>query len=251
MRRLCKQIATALLIVFYLPICFADTLLVAVASNFRPAMKSLVDEFHKQSTHRVKLSYASSGKHYAQIINGAPFDVFFSAGSYRPELLEQAKLIKPSSRFTYAIGRLALVSVDSKYAQLSASSIYQNEVKRVAIANPRLAPYGFAAQQVLNSQQTDSEKKSPQIITAENVAQALQFVVSKSVDIGLVAFSQAKQLPSEAAVSLIPNELHDAIEQQAVVLTDSDAATEFVRFVKSDKGAEVIKRIGYDLPRKD
>lgn len=224
----------------------AATLKVAVASNFVPTMELLVAKFEQTSPHRILLSSGSSGKHYALIKHGAPYDLFFSADSARPIRLEQEKLVEGSSRFTYALGRLALWSTQPSLLDNKQNAFTHEKVMRIAIANPRLAPYGVAAQQVLESFDLWQEVHQ-KIVRGENVNQAYQFVDTGNAELGLVAFSQVLRSAGED-FWLLPSHLHKPIEQQAVIIKNSTAAQAFISFIQSPASLRLIRKQGYDTP---
>lgn len=222
-----------------------ESLLIAVASNFLPTMKRLAIEFEKNTGNTLKLSSGSSGKHYAQIKNGAPFDVFFSADKKRPKLLEQDNIAIVNTRFTYAIGRLALWgdNIDVENEQLRAFE--HSSLKKLSIANPRLAPYGAAAQQTLGSLGL-WHSLNKKIVRGENINQAYQFVASGNAQLGLVSYAQVVgTTPSN--FWLIPSDLHQTIEQQAVIVNDSKVARALVAFMYSEQAQLIIKQQGYDI----
>ena len=227
----------------------AGEIRIAVASNFTGTMKILAAQFEQQSSHNVVLASGSTGKHFSQISNGAPFDAFFAADARRPTLLESSGLIVPGTRFTYAIGRLVLWSSEDGYVDPEGKVLDHGDFKRLAIANPRLAPYGKAAQQVLLTKGL-WQPLQKRIVRGENIAQAYQFTVSGNAQLGFVALSQIQQHNPEAQGSywIVDPSLHDPIEQQAVLLTDKPAARSFMVFVKSNEARAILQRNGYDTP---
>lgn len=238
----------ALLLLWPLPLLAAD-LHVAVASNFSRPMQALARRFQEHSGHRVLLSFASTGKHYAQIRNGAGFDLLLAADVERPGLLEQQGLIVPGSRFTYAIGRLILWSPQPERVDAEGRILEQGEYKHLAIANPRLAPYGRAAQQILQSRGLwrSLQKK---LVRGENVGQAYQFIKSGQVALGFVSLAQVQQPGQSIKGSfwLVPSDQHDPIEQQLVLLSDEAPARELLRFLRSEQAREIIRNYGYEMP---
>jgi len=227
----------------------ADEIRVAVASNFQLAMAAAVTPFQQQSGHTVILIGGSTGKHYAQIMNGAPFDAFFAADAERPHLLETTQRIVPGSRFTYAIGKLLLWSpardrVDSEGAVLRTGSF-----NHLAIANPRLAPYGAAARQVLQALGLWETLES-KLVRGENIGQAFQFVFSGNAELGFVARAQIEHPDAELQGSSWepPQDLYDPIEQQAVLLRDSPAGRELMAFMQGPQTRALIRTYGYDVP---
>ncbi len=227
----------------------ADEISVAVASNFAGTLKVIAGNFEAASGHKVRISIGSTGKHYAQIHHGAPFDVFFAADSRRPALLEAEGAALPGSRFTYAVGRLVLWSPKPGYVDTQGRILETGKFQHLAMANPRLAPYGKAAQEVLQHLGLWKALKG-RAVRGENIAQAFQFVKSGNAALGFVAWSQILRPGQPVTGSWwdIPNALYTPIEQQAVLLNDSKAARAFVRFVKTEKSRELIRSFGYDLP---
>jgi molybdate transport system substrate-binding protein len=228
---------------------YAETLNVAVASNFVAAMQHIKRAFEGNSAHELRIIRGSSGKHYAQITNGAPFDVFLSADQGRPRRLVEEGLAEESGLSTYALGQLALWSrkkdleLDRDY--LSNTSNYHV----IAIANPRLAPYGQAAAELFSSLGVES-LVSGRLVMGENIAQAFQFAFSGNADLGLVAYSQTESpnLSGQGSVWLVPSELHQPIKQDMVILIDSAAAFEFSSFMKSAVVRDILLTNGYLLP---
>ncbi|MEE4216387.1 MAG: molybdate ABC transporter substrate-binding protein [Xanthomonadales bacterium] len=222
---------------------------VAAASNFRDALEELSVEFEEQSAHDVVLIFGATGKHYAQVVHGAPFDVFFAADTARPERLEKEGLAVSGSRFTYAIGRLALWSTNADLVDPEGLAIGQGEYRHLAIANPELAPYGRAAKETLQSLGL-WDTVSNHLVTGENIGQTFQFVASGNAELGLVAWSQLQGGGAGLGGSrwLVPDTLHRPIEQQAVLLKPGDAAESFLAFLRSAKAVEIIRAHGYGVP---
>lgn len=223
----------------------AEPPLVAVASNFTEAFRALA-EFHEQSTgHAVTPVSGVSGKHYAQIKNGAPFAAFFAADNLRPKQLEADGLAIPDSRFTYALGRLVLWSPAANMVDQAGRILQQDTFHRIALANPELAPYGKAAQQVLVHLGL-WEKLKGKMVLGESIAQAFQFVQTGNAQLGFVAWSQV-QRPTGSWWQIPPG-FHEPIDQQAVLLKNDPVATEFMKFVQSPQGRTIIQAHGYALP---
>ncbi|MEN8214171.1 MAG: molybdate ABC transporter substrate-binding protein [Pseudomonadota bacterium] len=227
----------------------ADEIQVAVASNFSDTMKRIAERFEASSGHKVSLSFGSTGKHYAQIRNGAPFDAFFAADARRPELLEKEGVVQPGSRFTYAIGKLVLWSPDAGLVDTEGKVLELGEFRHLAIANPKLAPYGKAAQQFLESRGIWNSLQS-RIVRGENAGQTYQFVTSGNAELGLVALSQVKRPGRAIAGSVweVPRRLYHPIAQQAVLLSGSAAASDLLAFVKDDEALAIIRGYGYLTP---
>jgi molybdate transport system substrate-binding protein len=229
----------------------AQPIHIAVASNFTHTMQTLVLEFEKSSEQKVILSFGSSGKLYAQITQGAPFQLFFSADQLKPMLLEEQGLAVVASRFTYAIGRLALWSAIPDFIDDGLSILQQGRFKKLALANPRFAPYGMAAYEVLARHQLvrATQKKWVQ---GENISQTLQFVDSQNAQLGFVALSQllGKHSARGGSKWLIPEHMHQPIKQDALLLNSGSAskgAKDFMAFVRSPKAQQIIKTAGYSI----
>lgn len=227
----------------------ADEIRVAVASNFIGAMQHITNDFEAATGHRVILIFGSTGKHYAQIKNGAPFDAFFAADVSRPQRLEEEGVALPGSRFTYAIGKVVLWSPQRGHANPGINLLKEQPFRHLAIANPKLAPYGKAAEQVLRAHGLWDSLKG-RIVRGENIGQTFQFVKSGNAQWGFVAYSQVTRpgLPNEGSLWIIPSSLYDPIEQQAVLLTNREAALAFMAFVKSGPIRKTIQNYGYDTP---
>jgi molybdate transport system substrate-binding protein len=226
---------------------------VAVAANFAGSAKKLAAEFERTSGHRLLLSAGSTGKFYAQIRNQAPFDVFLSADHETPKRLEHEGRVAPGSRITYAIGKLVLWSSKPAFVDSNGEVLRQRRFKRLAIANPKLAPYGAAAQQAMERIGVWSLVQD-RLVLGENIAQALQFVASGNAELGFVALSQIQQGGSRVAGGshwVVPQSLHDPIRQDAALLAragGNPAARQFLEFLRSPSARERIRADGYDLP---
>src|SRR5690606_2810521 len=229
----------------------ADDITLAVASNFINTAKQLAADFEAHSDHRVTLAVGSTGAHYAQIRHGAPFDIFFAADAATPKRLEQENRIIHDSRFTYAQGQLVLWSLDAALVDktgklLEPEMLKKNPFAHLAIANPRLAPYGLAAQQTLTNLGVFDSLQN-KLVRGENVGQTYQFIHSGAAALGFVSLAQiiGQDKNNEGSYWLVPQDLYSPIEQQAVLLTDKKAARDFLSFVRSDAGKTVIRTHGY------
>lgn len=230
----------------------AEEITVAVASNFTAAMNEIVTEFEAASGHEVRVAFGSSGKFYAQITHGAPFQAFFSADRAKAAALESDGLAVPGSRFTYAIGTLALWSRKPDVVDDEASVLKQGRFNKLALANPRLAPYGAAAVEVLQNLDLVQQTRS-RWVQGENVAQTWQFVSTGNADLGFVALSQimSRREIGTGSAWVVPKHLYSPIRQDAVLLRDGEnsAATRaLLRFVRDGKGAAIIAANGYHTP---
>ena len=232
----------------------ANDMRIAVASNFYPAMKEIVDLFEievidSSITNKIVLIPGSSGKHYAQVINGAPFDMFFSADKSRPVSLEQKGIVKNESRFTYAIGKIVLWSPINRFDGSEEQALYDNNFRFLAIANPKTAPYGIATREALVSMGLwkNMEKK---LIRGENIAQAFQFIHSGNAELGFVSLSQlmSPNFSEKGSFWEVPQSFYNPIEQQAVLLKDSSLGRSFMEFMQTEKALKIISKFGYDLP---
>ncbi len=224
----------------------AEEIRVAVASNFNSAIKEIAGRFERETPHDITLVFGSTGKLYAQIRNGAPFDAFFAADAKRPRLLEEAGLGQPGSRFTYAVGRLALWSPKTAYVDGEGKVLEEGNFRHLALANPRLAPYGRAAREVLERRGRWLSLRD-RMVRGENIGQTFQFVKSGNAELGFVAWSQVKR-PGQAMTGSwweVPQTLYSPIEQQAVLLQDKPAARAFLAFVRGRDAAEIIRAYGY------
>ena len=227
----------------------SDEIRVAVASNFSPVMKKLAENFEANTHHTVTLITGSTGKHYAQIKHGAPFHIFFAADIERAKRLEEEGDAVIGSRFTYAIGHIVLWSPEAGYVDINNNVLESAEYRHLAIANPKLAPYGKAAQEVLESLELWSSTQV-RLVRGENISQTFQFVKSGNAELGFIAYSQIKKSAQfeqkvEGSFWLVPQELYTPIEQQAVLLQDNPVAREFLLFVKSEASKSIIHNYGY------
>jgi molybdate transport system substrate-binding protein len=233
---------------------WADELNVAVAANFSAPLQRLATQFEHASGHKLLISAGSSGQLYAQITQGAPFDVFLSADSDKPKLLEAAGLAVTGSRFTYAIGTLALWSPKAGTVDPQGKVLQAGAYRYIGVADPQNAPYGAAAQQVLTTLGLwDILNRDKKVVFGENITQAWQFAVTGNVDLAFVALSQI--VASDGSIGgsywLPPQSMYAAIEQDAVVLAHGShhaAAEEFARWLQHDPQAlNAIISSGYHL----
>ena len=224
----------------------ADEIRLAVATNFTETMDALVALFEQSSEDTVLVSAGSTGNHYAQIRNGAPFDAFFAADVERPTLLEREGFAVAGSRFLYAVGKLVLWSPRANFVDADGRVLERGEFRFLAIANPELAPYGAAAREILMARDLWSSLQ-PKIVRGQDIGQAYSFVHTGNAELGFVAYSQVKKPAGEVAGSywVVPEELYEPIEQEAVLLRDVRAAREFLEFVKSAAARGVIRSYGY------
>ncbi|MFZ5897251.1 MAG: molybdate ABC transporter substrate-binding protein [Myxococcota bacterium] len=224
---------------------------VAVASNFSGPMQVLGDEFFKASGHRATIVSGATGKLYAQIKNGAPFDAMLSADDRAPRQLENDGLAVPGSRFTYALGKLVLYSAKQNLVDDQGAVLRSKSFEHLAIANPKVAPYGSAAIAVLTRLGLLAAIR-PKLVEGENIAQTLQFVASGNAELGFVAWSQllVEGKPRAGSFWLVPESLYPAIRQDAVLLKRGEnkvAAKQLIEFLKSETARQIIARSGYSL----
>ncbi len=226
-----------------------DETRVAVASNFADAMRGVVARFEQRSGHQVTLAFGSTGKHYAQIKHGAPFDAFFAADVERPRRLEEEGAGLPGTRFTYAVGRVVLWSSRRDYVDPAGEVLDKGDFSHLALANPRLAPYGKAALEILESRGL-WQSLQKRLVRGENIGQTYQFVKTGNAELGFVAWSQIKRpgQPVEGSWWEVPQALYSPIEQQAVLLRDDTGARAFLTFTRSEEALQIIRSYGYGTP---
>lgn len=224
----------------------AEKVHLAVATNFLGSAQQLKSAFEKKHDTQLVLSAASTGKLFAQIVNGAPFDVFMSADQARPRLLEEQGVIGALKRQDYAIGELVIWHPGLATSEFSLQMLRQPQITRIAIANPKTAPYGLAAQQFLQSKQLLEDVKA-KLVRGENVGQAIQFVRSGNAQIGLVARSMLVAMGDDDYTP-IEQKYYEPIIQQLAILSDRQEVKEFIAFLSSEAGQSIIERSGYRLP---
>lgn len=228
---------------------------VAVASNFKYTLQKLAADFKVKTDHDLIVSSASSGKLFAQIVHGAPYDVFLSADEKRADLLIAEKIASADSAYVYALGKLVLISnIESGHD--CKEVLISHHLRRLAIANPKIAPYGLAAKQVLDKLGFWQQLQS-RLVMGENISQTFQFVYTKNADAGFVARS-ILNMPmintdgeiEHACLWNVPVELYSPIKQKMVVLNkvkNKRATQAFVQYLKSDSAREIILTTGYDV----
>ena len=229
----------------------ADEVQVAVAANFTAPIQAIASDFEKDTGHKLIAAYGATGQFYTQIKNGAPFEVFLAADDSTPEKLEKEGDIVPGSRFTYAIGTLALWSAKDGYIDGTDKTLIGNQYKHLSIANPKAAPYGLAATQVLAKLDLTDKVKN-KIVEGQNITQAYQFVSTGNAELGFVALSQIYKdgKVSSGSTWIVPAALHDPIRQEAVILKKGEnnpAAKALADYLKSPKATAIIKSYGYQL----
>ena len=223
--------------------------LVATASNFLDVAKTLASEFEELTEYQLTLTSGSTGKLYAQITQGAPYDVLLAADQLRPRTLESIGAAVPGSRFTYATGILTLWSPDYRRVVEGQKALEPQRYSALAIAHPDLAPYGFAAQQALKKMGLwkSVQKK---LVFGENIGQTLTFVVTRNAELGFIAKSQAIRMKEQEPGSGwdVPQGLYDPIRQDAVLLqrgAGNEAAIRFLEFLQGPEARDLIRAAGY------
>jgi len=233
----------------------AEEIAIAAASDLNFAIKDVIAEYEKATGNHVKLSLGSSGNFYAQIQNGAPFDLYFSADIGYPKKLEEAGLIVPGSLYRYAVGRIVLWTNHASRRDVSKGMdvLRDPAVKKIAIANPKHAPYGRAAVAAMQHFKVYDEAKD-RLVLGENISQAAQFIESGACDVGVIALSLALAPTLKAAGTYweIPSDAHPPLEQGAGILKSSkqqETAKQFLEFMRDKQGQEIMTRYGFTLPQ--
>lgn len=228
---------------------------IAVAANFTKTIEEIGKAFQQETGHKAKFSFGPTGKLYAQIKNGAPFDAFFGADERRPKLTIDDGIGVKDSYFVYAQGQLALYSGQFRVDQNATEILKAAEFNKIAIANPRTSPYGERAQAYLKSQGLYDNVKS-KIVNGESIAHAFQYVVTGNAQIGFVALSQIVDPQSPVYQKghywILPQADYQAINQGAIITqrgADNEATQAFMKFIKTPKAIEIIKRYGYNIPQ--
>lgn len=232
-------------------IAHADEVQVAVAANFAAPMKDIASKFEQDTGHKVLSTVGSTGKFYAQIKNGAPFEILLSADDETPAKLEKEGAAVSNTRFTYAIGKLVLWSAQPGVVDGQGEVLKVANFQHLSIANPKLAPYGAAAVETMRKLNVYN-KLEAKFVVGESIAQAQQFTASGSAELGFVAMSQvyeAGKLKSGSAW-VVPGSLYTPIRQDAVILEKGrgkPAVEALIKYMKSEKAKAVIRSYGYDL----
>jgi len=247
MKRLALLLATLLA---SLP-ALADEVQVAVAANFTAPMQKIAADFEKDTGHKAVLSFGSTGKLYSQIKNGAPFEMLLAADDETPAKMEKEGLTAPNTRFTYAIGKLVLWSAQDGLVDDKGAVLKKGAFAHLALANPKLAPYGAAALEAMTKLGVADSLQS-KFVQGENIGQTFQFVKSGNAELGFVALSQVYKDGKITAGSawIVPGNLYAPIRQDAVILSGGKgkaAAEALVKYLKGDKAKAVIKSYGYDI----
>jgi molybdate transport system substrate-binding protein len=234
----------------------AEEVTVAVAANFTAPMQKIAQAFEQDTGHKAKLVFGSTGKFYAQIKNGAPFAVLLSADVETPARLEQEGAAVAGTRFTYAVGRLALWSknpalVDNKGQVLLSKNTDKNSFKKLAIADPKLAPYGAAAIEVIEGMGA-SAKVMTKLVQGDSIGQAFQFVMTENAELGFVAYSQISTdgRIMQGSAWVVPQNLYTPLRQDAALLSlgkDNAAALALIKYMRTDRAKTIIRTYGYTL----
>lgn len=252
MARCVLQRLLLLVITMTLPmVTMAGEVSVAVASNFTAPMKIIAQAFERDTGHKVILSFGATGQFYAQIKNGAPFAVLLAADDETPARLEREGVAVPGTRFTYATGKVVLWSKKVDLVDDKGEILKTGKFDKLALANPKLAPYGAAAIQVLEKLNL-TKQLGPKLVEASNIGQTFQFVSSGNAALGFVALSQVFENGKlkEGSGWVVPSNLYSPIKQDAVLLTSGKAnvaAQDLLQYLRSDKAKAIIVSFGYDL----
>jgi len=248
-------IAVCMLLIPGVNVAVAEVITIAAAADLNFVFRELAAEYEKSTGDHVRLSLGSSGNFYAQIQNGAPFDLYFSADIAYPRKLEEAGLTVPGSLYQYAVGRIVLWAGKDSHLDLAKGLdvLLVPTIKKIAIANPKHAPYGRAAVAAMEHAQVYDRVKD-KLVLGENISQAAQFVESGAADVGIIAMSLALAPPMQAAGRYweIPADAHPPIEQGAVILKgakNQERAKAFLSFVQGADGQTMMKRYGFVVPR--
>ena len=247
-------LALCLFVITSVHLAVAEEITIAAASDLTFAFREIATEYEKTSGNQVRLTLGSSGNFYAQIQNGAPFDLYFSADIAYPRKLEEAGLTVPGSLYQYAVGRIVLWTGHESRIDVTKGIEVLREptVKKIAIANPKHAPYGRGAVAAMEYFKVYDQVKD-KLILGENISQAAQFIESGACDIGIIALSLAiaPTMKSKGTYWEVPAEAHPSLDQGAVILKQSknqEAARQFLEFIKGPHGQEIMKRYGFTLP---
>ena len=246
-----RFISLALIAMAYAAGARAGEVQVAVAANFTAPMQGIAAAFEKDTGHQARLAFGSTGKFYAQVKNGAPFEVLLAADDETPARLEKEGQAVPGTRFTYAIGKLVLWSAREGYIDARGEVLKTDGFRHLAIANPKTAPYGAAAVTVLKKLNRFDALQA-RLVQGENIAQTYQFVSTGNAELGFVALSQVAKDGRIASGSgwIVPAGLHEPIRQDALLLAKgrgNPAAQALMDYLKSAKARTIIQSFGYAL----
>lgn len=246
-----RLLSVVLAYLLWLSPAYAAEVSVAVAANFTAPMQKIAQAFEQDTGHRAVLSFGSTGALYAQIRNGAPFHVLLAADDETPAKIDKEGLGVSGSRFTYATGRLVLWSKQPALVDDKGAVLRSGKFERIAVANPKLAPYGAAAIEAMTKLGVLADVQ-PKIVQGDNIAQTYQFIATENAQLGFVALSQviSDGRLAQGSAWIVPADLHAPIKQDAVLLTsgkDNPAAAALLAYLKSEKVRAVIRSYGYEL----
>jgi len=247
---LLRRVALTALLLLALPAARAEEVVAAVAANFAAAIARIEPAFEQASGHQLTVVLGSSGKFLQQIQQGAPFDVFLSADIERPEALAKSNLGVPASRFTYAVGQLALWSPDATAFSDGEAYLKAGAFRHLAIANPVVAPYGAAAQRVLE-QLGLWVGLQEKIVRAEDIGQVYAMAASGAAEAAFVAYSAVLAGSKPGSQWIVPQNLYPPLNQDAILITraqNNPAAKALLDYLKTPAARDVITSLGYDLP---
>ncbi|MEG3618222.1 molybdate ABC transporter substrate-binding protein [Magnetovibrio sp. PR-2] len=244
-----KRLLLVLALIFVPLNAWAAKTTIAVAANFTAAAKDIAKAFEAQTGHKAVLAFGSTGKLFAQIAYGAPFDAFLAADVVRPGKAVQDGFAVQGSQFTYALGKIVLFSADESLVDGNGDVLGKGDLfNKIAIANPKTAPYGAAAVDVLQKLGLYVQART-KLVKGDNIAQTYQFVMTQNAQLGFVAYAQVI-FAEGGSTWVVPENLYTPIRQDAVLLDqgkDNPAAKAFLEFLKSDQGRAIIQKYGYGV----
>ena len=251
MKKISCALITGLLSLGLSASAFAEEVQVAVAANFTAPMKVIAADFEKATGHKVVATFGATGKFYAQIVNGAPFDVFLAADDETPARLEKENGTVAGSRFTYAIGKLVLWSVKPDFVDAKGAVLKKGAFEHLALANPKLAPYGLAAEEAMKKLGVHDTLQA-KFVQGDSIGQTFSFISTGNAELGFVALSQVYEAGKIKSGSgwIVPANLHSPIRQDAVILNkgkDNKAAAALLDYLKSAPAKALIRSYGYAL----
>lgn len=251
MRFCIRRLLTAGAALAFTALAQAETVQVAVAANFTAPAKALADILAKTTGHEAKLSFGATGAFYTQIKNGAPFDILLAADDERPARLEKEGDTVPGSRFTYAIGQLVLWSAKPSFVDSEGTVLKKGEFNKIAIANPKLAPYGAAAVEAIDKLGL-SAAMQPKLVTGESIGQTYNFIATGNAELGFVALAQVLEggKLKSGSMWVVPAKFHAPIVQDAVILkhaAGNPAAKAWMDLLRSPRTKDLIRSYGYEV----
>ena len=251
MKNISRTLIAALMSLGVSLVAQAEEVQVAVAANFTAPMKVIAADFEKATGHKTVLNFGATGKFYAQITNGAPFDVLLAADDKTPAKIEKENGSVAGSRFTYAIGKLVLWSAKPDMVDAKGEVLEKASFEHIALANPKIAPYGAAAIEAMTKLSL-LEKLQPKFVQGDSIGQTFAFVYTGNADLGFVALSQVLEggKIKSGSTWIVPANLHNPIRQDAIILTkgkDNKAASALIDYLKSEPAKAVIRSFGYGL----